>query len=521
MTSAVEIAPNDKSYVLSGALADRIDLFLQKEQDAIVFGLCILAAIRIFVFSAAFPIFNYIDEQFHFDTVYEYVKGVTVSQNLPTIEPEVARILTLYESPEYINSANQARQARLDIPIEQIPPQLRDFQYHRIFDYWTRQSNSEAHSPPFYYMVAAEWYRLGQFFGAQDRALVYWVRFFNVLTYSLFVWVSYLFVKKIYPEDNFLCIAVPALIAVFPQDVFFGINRDVLSPLLAATILLLLFLSLQPRATSDFFLIVAGFLVGLSFLTDLSNFVLFGALAIICYIRVREVINGNRPRRGLVSVTAAVGVASVPALIWMAHNRAVSGDLTGSKAKLAMLGWTMRPWPELGRHPLFSLQGSFYFLKNLMISYWRGENHWHGRPMGLPIPDAFYAVTSYLFLLLFVVYLIRNKSAHPLQKLNGMVCVSLLVLSVLFLAVLSLLFDFHQCVYPSRALPYFVSGRIISGTLLPFVIIYSVGFEYLLKRFRSFFHPMIPLALFCLFIVIAQFVACSEIFQSRFNCFAF
>lgn len=140
--------------------------------------------------------------------------------------------------------------------------------------------------------------------------------------------------------------------------------------------------------------------------------------------------------------------------------------------------------------------------------------------MGLPIPDAFYAVTSYLFLLVFAAYLIRNK-AHSLQKLSNIICAALIVLSVLFLAILSLLFDFHQCVYPSRALPYFVSGRIICGTLLPFAFAYSVGFEYLLKRFRSSLHPIIPFALLCLFVVIAQVVACSGVFLSQFNFFAF
>jgi len=519
MTPATEIASKNQDRV-SPVLADRIDSFLHKEQVTIVLGLCVLAAIRIFLFTAAFPIFNYIDEQFHFDTVYEYAKGIPVSKNLPLIEPEVARIIALYETPEYINSPDKARQAHLDIPIEQLPPQLRDFEYHRIFDYWSRQSNSEAQSPPLYYMVAAQWYRLGQFFGAKDRALVYWLRFFNILAYSLFVWVSYLFIREIYPQNNFLCIAVPALLAVFPQDVFFGINREILSPLLAATILWLLFLSLRPNVSSAFF-IGAGFLVSLSFLTDISNVVLFGAFAIICCVRLRDVMNSGLPRRALLGITSAMGAALVPALIWMAHNRTVTGDFTGSTAKTAMLGWTIRPWTELRHHPLFSLHGSFYFLKTLMITYWRGENHWHGTSMGLPVPDAFYAVTSYAFLLVFAVYLIRNKSGHSLQRLSGLVCVSLLVLSVSFLAVLSLLFDFHQCVYPSRALPYFVSGRIICGTLLPFALIYSLGFEYLLKRFRSFLHPIIPFAFCCLFVVIAQMIACGGVFLSRFNFFAF
>ena len=33
---------------------------------------------------------------------------------------------------------------------------------------------------------------------------------------------------------------MPALVAVFPEDIFFGMNRDVLSPLLAAAALIML-----------------------------------------------------------------------------------------------------------------------------------------------------------------------------------------------------------------------------------------------------------------------------------------
>jgi len=39
--------------------------------------------------------------------------------------------------------------------------------------------------------------------------------------------------------------AVPGLLAVFPQDVFFGVNRDILSPLLVTVALLLLFRAME------------------------------------------------------------------------------------------------------------------------------------------------------------------------------------------------------------------------------------------------------------------------------------
>jgi len=41
----------------------------------LIAGLCIVAAVRIFIFSAAFPFFNNCDEQAHFDMVYKYSRG--------------------------------------------------------------------------------------------------------------------------------------------------------------------------------------------------------------------------------------------------------------------------------------------------------------------------------------------------------------------------------------------------------------------------------------------------------------
>jgi hypothetical protein len=38
------------------------------------------------------------------------------------------------------------------------------------------------------------------------------------------------------------------------------------------------------------------------------------------------------------------------------------GDLTGSRAKIEILGWTMKPRGQLFNHPLFSLDGASYFL---------------------------------------------------------------------------------------------------------------------------------------------------------------
>ena len=38
-------------------------------------------------------------------------------------------------------------------------------------------------------------------------------------------------------------------------------------------------------------------------------------------------------------------------------------------------------------------------------------------------------------------------------------------------------FDFGRCFYPSRENPYFVSGRLITGTLIPFLLLFVHGLD--------------------------------------------
>jgi hypothetical protein len=132
----------------------------------------------------------------------------------------MARVFALYGSPEYLVSRQRLKAAHLDAPVPQLAPEIRDAQFQKRFNYWITQRVTEAQSPPVYYMLAAAWYKVGGWLGMKDWALVYWVRFLNSILYALFVWISYLFVKQVYPTRDFLCAAIPGFLAVFPQDVF-------------------------------------------------------------------------------------------------------------------------------------------------------------------------------------------------------------------------------------------------------------------------------------------------------------
>src|ERR1700752_3074485 len=91
----------------------------------IVVGLCALAAIRVFVFAAAFPFFNNVDEQAHVDLVVKYAHS-----NPPhTIEPfsaDAARYFAVYSSPEYFVTPEQYDGGQYPPPIWKLPPDERE-----------------------------------------------------------------------------------------------------------------------------------------------------------------------------------------------------------------------------------------------------------------------------------------------------------------------------------------------------------------------------------------------------------
>jgi hypothetical protein len=502
-------------------MRSRFDAFIYARQRGIVVAICAYAALRIVLFSAASPLFNPIDEQFHFDAIRKFSRGYKSSPGLPPVDPESARLFALYGSPEYLTPADALRTVHLDQPIAGMPSPLREQKYQHWFAYWSERKNFEIHAPPLYYSIGSLWFRLGGILGLAGWPLAYWLRFLNALGYAALVWLAFSFVREVYPERRFLGLAVPALLAVFPQDVFLGINREVLSAPLAALSLLLLFCSLRNRRFSHLYVLAGSLCIGLMFLTDVSNAVFFLALAGILAFRVWNAAPGQA--RTMESGWALLGTliaAALPAL-WMMHNYLVFGDLTASREKIAALGWTVKPLSQIWSHPLFSWHGCAYFLDGLMKTYWRGEFLWHGQPMGLLATDRFFVFSSYLLIGVFVAYsLIRRPSPQPSQRLNDRLVILLLTASFLFLAGLSLQFDFGRCFYPSRAFPYFISGRIISGTLLPFAIIYMSGFEILLSRLRRWIPLEFALIALLLVVTISDFQTKAVLFHSAFNFFA-
>jgi len=467
---------------------------------------------------AVFPLFNNVDEQYHLASIRMYASGKWPGKDLPIFDSESARLAMLYGSPEYLKSNEVTEKIREQPPLYQVPPQDVGRYLTPGLLYWRTAVNFEAQSTPVYYLLGAGWYWLGEALRMSPWELAYWLRFLNAIAYALLIWASYKFVRDAYPERIFLWVGVPALLAVFPLDVFFGLNRDVLSAPATAIALLLELRAIKDKERGGLFLLAASVLVGVTFLVNVSNVILYGTLAATWSYWNRQSTAKARNRFWVAGGTLCACL--ILPCMWMFRNFRIMGDLTGTQAKIAYLGWTTKPLGEIRDHPLFSANGLSYFLMHLIPSFWRGEYVWHWKQMSWSVADWVYIVSSAVMLISFMIQLFRDKKIiTATERFAGVQAVFVVLSSVLFMAAISLPFDYRNCIYPSRDHPYFVSGRIISGALLPFALIYVGGMEYLLSSFKKW-APYALLSCLMVFITVSEFEIRRVTFSSSYNLFA-
>lgn len=496
--------------------------FRPSRANEIAIALCVYGALRILIFSAAFPFFNNLDEVPHFASIEMYAQGNWPGKKLPHYDSETARLFALFASPEYLQTEEQieqsSAQSNLRLPLYRVPKEKLSPYLPAIVSHYSEGINYEAQAPPLYYLMGAVWLRIGSFIGLQDWALLYWVKFLNPGLYALLVWLSYCFTRTVYPERPFLWIAAPALIAVFPQDVFFGLNRDILSAPLAALALWWMLRGISEKTEKPSrWLVAASFMVGLAFLTNVSNCVLYVALACALWTWSQSQKKWAAKIRILITCSAA---AVVLPLAWMARNFAVMGDFTGSRAKIEYLGWTVKPVALWLDHPLFSFHGVSFFIWQLTRTFWRGEYAWHLASLQWLVADWFYVLSSLAFLAASVGYFLKDqKNLSAVQRFASIQGMVMILGSVAFMALISLPFDFHESFYPSRQLPFFISGRIIVGAMLPFALLYVGTLERILIRFSFGWRVTILIGILC-FATFAEVKTHSLPFSSSFNFYA-
>jgi hypothetical protein len=468
-----------------------------------VAGLCATAMVRVWLLSAAYPFFGNVDEAAHFDLVLTYAAGELPGLGDNTYRAETGTAAALYASREVFAPADLGSYA----PGWALPESMRQAWADRTAQRWAAQTNHEAYSPPLYYALAAGWHWLGRAIGIEGGGRLYWVRFMNAPIAGLLVWLTWRLCRTHHPDRPALAWAAGALLAILPQDAYYSISPDVLSaPLAVIAVDLLLRWHREPQR-----LAVAcggGLTVAAAMLAKSSN----APLVLVAGCVVAVAIRG-RGRSALLPAAALVLTAAGPVLAWLVRDHLVLGDWTGEAMKLTALGWSHKPLGEVMNNPLFGLRGPAVFLGGLLTTLWRGELYWAGQRMRFAAADAVYVASSVLFTASAAVYFVRRR---PALSLAWCVHVLLVVTSVAYLAALSMMFDFGHSPYPSRAHPFFTSGRLMMCALPSLLVLYVVGCQIVTRRRRMFGTVLLIVGLTA---VLSEVVLYRPVWGSRFNWF--
>lgn len=492
-----------------GVAALKSQVFKSNVNNLIIF-LVIAGILRVLVFSAAFPVFNNVDETAHFDAVVKYSRGFLPNPNNLKFDREAAELIVRDGTLEYLSATPftppTATEASIQVDIAE-----------RV-----SLTNHEAVSPPLYYFLAGIWYNFGKLLHLSDGFLIYWVRFINLPIYLILILLARDFCRQIAPSDHKLEHGVLVLLAFFPQSIFYSINTDVLSPVafLAAVVALL---RLFRNDAGRLGYLITGGLIAAFLLIKLTSIasacVLAMLLCFLCYSLHKE----SRLQPSSHKIVLLLFSAVIPPLAWYGRNYYVFGDWTAMAIKMEHLSWTIKPVSQLYDHPIFTFTGFHYFLKELIKTFWRGELVWHLQPVALAISDFFYTYSTVIFVGFGVFWSLR-RTEPELTNSRAMYALitATVLLNIALLAIASIRYDFGMCWYPSRDCPYFISGRLIISTLVPFLILYVRGIDFLCQRFDQRLRMESVIGLIALICLGSEIISAIRFgyFGSSFNLFS-
>ncbi|MCJ7779051.1 MAG: DUF2142 domain-containing protein [Sedimentisphaerales bacterium] len=324
-----------------------------KSNRNIILSLCIIAACRIFLFNAAFPLFNNVDEQAHFDLVYKYSNGHLPKAGGENFSRGAVELILLYGTPEYFSKAEQFPKGSVPPPLWTYPNIRESRKFVEAMAVWQNRKNFETASFPVYYIAAGIWCRVGRVLGMTGGHLLFWIRFLNVPLFTALVWFSYRLARSFFPERPLQQIGLPLLVAFFPQDVFYSINSDTISPLLfAISFFLLLQIYFGNKSYRYHFL--AGVVAAATLLVKISNVAVLVLLGVIIILKIRKLVGEKKVKEYLPRLGILLTAAAIPVGIWLTRNYLVFGDITGTGEKIKHLGWIVKPLSKLWDHPIFT-----------------------------------------------------------------------------------------------------------------------------------------------------------------------
>src|SRR5438067_7729455 len=500
--------------------------FVAANERVLILLLCVAAALRVFSFSAAFPFFSNIDEDLHFDLITQY-SHAQIPRSFDRLKEETLNWIVPYDSPEFLSPPERFSDGKFPAPLWKEPWSKVEPETAATKAAWSTEINFESSQPPLYYALAGLWWWIGKRIGLIGIGSLYRIRFLNVALVAIVVWLGYVTARAISPERLDVRIGVPLLLAFIPQNVFYAMNNDVLSPLYFGVLFLCVLRWLPTNAPSALLGAVTGVAIASTYLTKLSNLPLIVIAVAVILVRLIAIVR-RTPRTGSIALAALLLCAAVPIGSWMVWLKLQFGDFTGSTAKIAFLDWTRKPFVEWWQHPIFKPRGLWVFWSDLIASFWRGEVEWHGSRFDWQIADRLFAISSFVFIAAALLGLRKQFTVSAFQRQAIAVTIMTVAAGIAFLGLLSIQFDFGSCVNPSRLHPYFTSGRLLSGAIIPFALGYVYGISCLCRLATSRFRqtrwigtaaPLVVLGAIVAFAQASEILISDPVFASQHNWF--
>jgi hypothetical protein len=112
----------------------------------------------------------------------------------------------------------------------------------------------------------------------------------------------------------------------------------------------------------------------------------------------------------------------------------------------------------------------------------------------------------------------KRAGLSPFQRQAIGSAILIFLAGVAFLALLSIQFDFGNCINPSREHPYFTSGRLLSGALVPFAVVFVYAISWIVRRTNTAL-TLIVLGLIVAFVTASEILVNQVVFVSDHNWF--
>ncbi|MGA2030038.1 MAG: hypothetical protein ABSG87_08195, partial [Verrucomicrobiota bacterium] len=489
---------------------------IRTREPEIVLFLCLLAAVHVFIFSATFPFFNNVDELEHFDLVVRYANGdIPRVMDAPCVE--ALPYIATYGAVEFLCPPAMLADKKIPTPTWKLPKDIATLKVSYIESFLEEKTkNFDVSQPPLYYALAGLWWRSAKTLGFHDGFLLYSVRFFNVFLVGTLVWLSYQTARLVFPQNIFVRLGVPAMLAFIPQTAFYSIQNDVLSPLCfgAAFFCLIQFMRAEtPGMTLGIF---TGLAMAATFLTKISNLPLLAVSAAAILLKVRQLALAGKFRAVFPTLATLALCAGLPAARWLVWCKDTFGDFTGNEQKIQYFGWTHKSFGEWWPHPIFTPHGFWYFFSGCISTFWQGEFVWNNVRLALPWVNMIYIIASTVLVTVALLnLLLYSNTTIALQRQVlwfGFCCFAS---TVAFLGFLSIIYNFHHCVYPSVEYPYFTSGRLMLGALIPFLLLFVYGLDCVLPPSLKF----LVLTGIIIFMLITEITTDWPIFPNPYNWF--